>query len=273
MNTITSSIKDAQVAIQLSGSALDPKSVQAQNGYFDSSNDTLYFTPQTEASLASLAAGDTGNGAFTFATKTGSALNALRNPTVVLKVSVSGDPSGGGPETLTDSTTNTIQIQTTLSLASRIVHSIGPFTDSGPWPPKPNQATTYTVQLAATNTVNPVGGATATMILPAYVTFTGNVSPNDGSITYNPATHTVTWAIGNIAAGTGTSAPADNAAFQISFTPSDSQVQGIPVLVGNQAISSVDRFTQATVGGTAPALTTEATADPAYQPSFGIVGN
>jgi hypothetical protein len=272
-NTLATSITNAQIAIKFSGSAFDPTSLAVQNGYFDSSNDTLLFTQQTESSLANLSTGDTGNGSFTFMTKTGAAMNALRNPAITVNVSVSGQPSGGAQQILTDSVTQTIQVQTDLELASRIVHSIGPFKNGGPWPPVPNQPTTYTVQLAVTNTVNSVGGAVATMILPEYVTFTGQTSPSDGSIKYDSASHTVTWTIGNVAAGTGSATQATNAAFQISFTPTDAQALGEPILVGNQAITGVDRFTSATVGNTAPALTTEATDDPAYQPQFGIVGN
>jgi hypothetical protein len=273
MNSLATSIANAQVQIQLSGNALDPSSVVAQNGYFDSSKDTILYTQQTQSSLANLAAGVTGNGTFSFQTKSGPTLNALRNPTVTLNVSVAGQPNGGSPQTLTNSVTKTIEVQTDLELASRIVRTIGAFKNTGPWPPTPNQATTYTVQLAVTNTVNSVGGATATMILPAYVTFTGQTSPSDGSIKYDPASNTVTWTIGDVAAGTGSATAATDASFQISFTPSDTQALTEPVLVGNQTITGVDRFTGTTVGGTAPALTTQASTDPGYQASFGTVAN
>jgi hypothetical protein len=111
------------------------------------------------------------------------------------------------------------------------------------------------------------------MILPPYVSYTGQVTPNDGSVTYNASSNTVTWNIGAVPAGTGSSSKALAAAFQISFTPSVSQANTSPVLVGNQVLSGTDRFTDTQVGNTAQALTTQTTGDPAYQPTFGTVGN
>jgi hypothetical protein len=111
------------------------------------------------------------------------------------------------------------------------------------------------------------------MILPDYVTYTGQVTPSDGSVTYDDSTHTVTWTIGNVAAGTGSATKAQTAAFQVSFTPSDSQVGTSPVLVGNQTLTGTDRFTSTSVGMVAPALTIQMPTDSGYSVTFGTVGN
>ena len=273
VNSLTSEMSNAQVSIKLSGNALDPSSVQSSSGFYNSSSNTILFTQQTNPSLTVLNPGDTGSGVFSFTTKTGSAFTSLRNPTIQLSVSVSGLPADGNPQSITNTLTNTVKVATDLELASRIVHSTGPFPNSGPWPPVPNQPTTYTVLLSVTNTVNSIGGATASMILPSYVTFTGKMAPTDGSLTYDNATRTVTWNIGDVAPGTGSATQPQTAAFQISYTPSVSQSQTTPILVGNQTLTGTDRFTSAQVGNTAPALTTQAATDPAYKATFGTVGN
>jgi hypothetical protein len=273
VNSLMSAMSNAQVTIKLTGNALDPSSVLASNGFYNSSSNTILFTQQTDPSLTVLNPGDTGNGVFSFTTKTGAAFNTLRNPTVQLSVSVSGTPVGGSQQSITNTLTNTVKVATDLELATRIVHSTGPFPNSGPWPPVPNQPTTYTVLMSVTNTVNSIGGATATMILPSYVTFTGKLTPTDGSLTYDETSRTVTWHIGDVPPGTGTATPPQTAAFQISVTPSVSQSQTTPILVGNQTLTGTDRFTSAQVGNTAPALTTQAGTDPAYKTTFGTVGN
>ena len=273
VNSLATSISNAQVSIALSGNALDPTKVQTANGFFDSSHDTILFTPQTETSLAMLGPSETGNGIFSLSTKTGAELNGVTNPVVKLAVTVTGQPTGSSAETITDTLTNTIQVATDLELASKIVHSSGPFPNSGPLPPVPNKETTYTVELSVSNTVNSIAGATATMILPPYVKFTGTMSPTDGSLSYNDADSTVTWKVGDVDPGTGISAPPITAAFQIAFVPSDSQSQSTPILVGNQTLTGTDRFTNAQVGNTAPALTTQTPSDPGYNNSFGTVGN
>ena len=271
VNTLSASISDPQITVSLTGNALDPRTVNAYSGYYDSSKNSILFSSQTANTSNVLNPGDTGSGNFTFSTKSGAALAALRNPTIQLAVSIAGLPTGGSAESITSTLVHTVKVSTDLQLASRILYSAGPFKNTGPWPPVPNTATTYTVQLAVTNTVNSVGGATATMILPPYVTFTGATSPSDGTITYDSSSRTVTWKVGDVPAG-ALAHPA-SAAFQISFTPSVSQSQSSPILVGNQTLTGTDRFTTTQVGNTAPALTTQAATDPAYKQSFGTVGN
>jgi hypothetical protein len=273
INSLTSSITNGSVSIKITGNALDPSRVTATNGYFDSSSNTITYDPQTESSLGLLSPNDTGNGGFSLYTKTNSALNSIQNPTIKLSVTVSGQPSGQNAQTISNTLTDTIKVATDLTLHSEVVHTSGPFTNSGALPPVPNKPTTYTVELAVSNSMNAVGGAVATMILPDYVTYTGQVTPSDGSVTYDDSTHTVTWTIGNVAAGTGSATKAQTAAFQVSFTPSDSQVGTSPVLVGNQTLTGTDRFTSTSVGMVAPALTIQMPTDSGYSVTFGTVGN
>ncbi|MBA3789226.1 hypothetical protein H0X32_02425 [Patescibacteria group bacterium] len=271
-NSLSSAITNGKVSIKFSGNALDPTSVTTANGYYDSTNTTLLFDGQSELSLQSLNPGDNGNGSFGFSTKSGTALMALRNPTIQLTVSVAGQHSGiGNSETILNTLTQTIQIATDLKLISTVVHTIGPFPNSGPWPPKANTPTTYTILWNITNTVNSVGGASVSAILPSYVTFTGKINPSDSSVTYDDTSRTVTWKVGDVQPGT-VSKPLQ-AAFQVSILPSVSQVGTAPILIGNQTLTGTDRFTGTQVGTISPALSTQTPTDPAYQIQFGNVGN
>ncbi|MDR3548091.1 MAG: hypothetical protein P4M11_07500 [Candidatus Pacebacteria bacterium] len=273
VNTVTSAVTNGVVSIQFSGNAFDSKSVTTPDGYYDSSTKTLSFTGQTVPSLASLNAGDTGTGSFTLGTLTGKALNGAQMPTIQLAVSVSGQHTNNGTsETIHNTLIQNIELSTDLALTSSVVYNAGPFTNSGPLPPVVNQPTTYTILWNVSNDLNTVGGGTVTAILPTYVTFTGKVSPNDGSLSYDAPTHTVTWKIGSIPAG-ATGSSALQAAFQVSLTPSASQSQTSPVLVGNQTLTGTDRFTNTQVGNTANALDIEMPSDPSYQQTFGTVGN
>ena len=273
VNSVASAIANGQVTIKLTGNALDPTSVTTPDGFYNSSNGTVTFTGQNDPSLTTLNAGDSGNGSFTLSTLTGNKLNALTNPTIQLAVSVSGQHSGDNTtESINNTLTQTIKLATNLMLASGVVHSNGPFPNTGPIPPVPNQATTYTVLWTVTNTVNDVGGATVTAILPSYVTFTGKMTPSDGSLSYDATSHTVTWKIGNVSSGS-IGAQALQAAFQVSLTPSSSQSQTSPILVGNQTIVGTDRFTSTQVGNTVDALDIETPTDAGYKNTFGTVGN
>ena len=96
--------------------------------------------------------------------------------------------------------------------------------------------------------------------LPAYVRYTGKVSPNDGTLKYDDTTRTVSWVIGDVEAG---GAP-KTMSFQVALTPSVSQIGTAPVLIGAQTVSGTDRFTQKAIQGTVGELTTQITSDPAY---------
>ncbi len=267
-NTLTSNILDGQVTVTLSGTGFDPNSVTTQNGFYQSSNNTVRFDRDTSSGLANLNPGDTGTGTFSFKIKSGATLSALVNPSVSVNVSVSGRRVNetGVPEALSSTLSRTVKIASGLAVSSRLVKTVGPFVNSGPWPPVAGQETTYSVLLTATNGVNSIGGATVSMTLPSYVKFTGATSPIDGSVSYTDATRTVRWVAGDMNPNS-----TRQAAFQISFLPSISQQGSSPTLVSSQTITGTDRFTQTTINATASALDTQAKTDPAYSISDGTV--
>ena len=268
-NTLPTTVLDAQISVKLSGDALDSRAVSSSNGFYRSSDQTIVFNRDTNSRLRELQPGDTGGGSFTVPMKTGAALNALRSPTMKFEVSVSGRRIGetGVSENVTSTVTKTVKVSTDLTLSTRAVRTIGPFTNTGPWPPVADQETTYTILMNAANTVNSVGGARVTATLPSYVTFTGKVSPADGSVTYNASTREVTWVVGDMSAGSS----GHSAAFQVGLLPSTSQQGTSPVLVFPQTISGFDRFVEKQVTSTVSDITTKTTTDPGYTTSSGNV--
>lgn len=265
-NALSSTVENASVSVALSGDALDTGTVGAVGGFYRSSDRTILFSRDTSPGLAALAPGATGSGSFSFQTKTGAAMEALRTPTITMVVSVSGRRVGENNvgENVSSTVTRTIRIASDLTLTAQTLRTKGAFTNTGPWPPVADSETTYTIQLDAKNTVNSVGGAKATMILPSYVRYTGQTSGS--GVTYDAGTRTVTWNIGDVAA-----AGKATASFQVALLPSVSQKGTSPVLVSDLVITGVDRFVQQEVGGASASLTTRATTDPGFQDSFGTV--
>ena len=259
-NTLTTAIQNADIEVALSGPAFDPASVRVDRGFYNSSTNTIVFNTQTDPSLSSLAPGAKGVGSFSFSTLGG----AARNSTITLTTSVAGTRIGQSsvPESVTSTVTNTLKVVTALALDSYGLHTSGPFTNKGPFPPTANTETTYTVIWNAKNSANAIGGASVSATLPPYVRFTGVVLPTDGSITYDSASRTVTWNAGDIAGGASL-----QAAFQIGFTPSVSQRGLSPILVNTPTITGVDRFAQVPVTGQGAAVTTQVNRDPSYSPN------
>jgi hypothetical protein len=264
-NTLASNIQNAQIVVTLSGTGYDPASVTTQGGFYQSSNGTITFSPDTSQGLANLSPGDTGTGTFSFRMKTADQFSMTSNPSVGVSVSASGQrvSEAGVPQTLSSTVSRTVKVASGLGLSSSIVHTTGPFPNTGPWPPTSGTPTTYTVMLSASNGANPVGGAAATMTVPSYVTFTGQTN---GGVIYNDATRTITWSIGDMSPNAS-----KQTAFQISFLPSVSQKGQSPALVSPQTLTGTDRFTQTTINTSAPALSTQTKTDPAYAAFDGTV--
>ena len=266
-NNLQVPVSDARITITFSGNAFDPSQVYAQSGFYRSSDSTILFSKDTTQELAQLLPGNTGNGAFSFTPKSAAALAGVLNPTVMLTVSIAGNRVGesGVPETVSSTVTKTVKVGTEVQFDSRVLRSVGPLTNTGPVPPRPNVETTYTIELSAVNSVNPIAGAQASMTLPSYVRFTGVVSPA-GTVTYDERTRTVTWRANDLANGATV-----RTYFQVALLPSVSQNGISPILIPEQTFTATDRFTKGQVQVTADRLTTQFSEDPAYMPGQGLV--
>ncbi|MDD3531224.1 MAG: hypothetical protein PHV99_01375 [Candidatus Pacebacteria bacterium] len=264
-NTLPTSITNATVAIGLSGSAIDYNSIQTSSGFYRSSDHTIVFSRDTDPALAALAPGASGIGTFTFSTLPPDALSAA--PTVVLTTSVSGTRVGqtNVPEEVNSSSTKTIKVATSVAFTAVALHSAGLLTNSGPIPPKADQATTYSVVLSARNSGSAVAGGTATTILPSYVSYTG-ITSSASAFSYNEASRTVTWSSGDLAQGGSA-----QGTFQVSLTPSSSQKGDIPNLTGPISFSGYDRFAGVQITANVDPVTTDTKDDPGYTPSKALV--
>jgi hypothetical protein len=262
-NTLSSTITNAVVTVQLKGNALDPNSVQANQGFYSSSNQTITFDSTTFPALASLAPGTSGTGSFTFTTRTA----GVKNPSLSAVVSVQGQrlDEANVPQNVNATLTSTIKVLSNAALTQAALHSSGVFQNSGPVPPAINQPSTYTIQWGVSNSSNDIAGATVVATLPSYVTFTNKVVPS-GSVTYDSGSRKVTWNIGNVTAGQNA-----QTSFQVSLTPSSSQRGTAPVLVGSATLSGYDRFAGSNVTFTAGSVTTDTTGDSGYRAGNGVV--
>ncbi len=272
VNSLPQELTDARITVKLAGDVLDPSSVVVAGGFYRSVDQTIIFGRETNATLARLTSGTKGSGSFTFRTKQIDSIRALRNPTIAATVTVSGRSSkdGNTPVLNTATINRTIQIGTDLGFNSYSSRTTGPFTNTGPVPPKANTESTYTIFFDFTSTVNSVAGATAKGVLPPYVRFVGATSPNDGSITFDENTRTVTWAAGEVTAGTTSAAP-KRGAFQVALLPSFSQQGTSPILMSFVSYSATDRFTKRLLEGRGQDVSTQTLRDPGFVSAQGEV--
>lgn len=265
VNTLPTSVTNTTVSVTLSGSAVDYDSIRTDSGFYRSVDHTIIFSKDADPSLATLAPGASGFGAFTFSTLPSGAL--APSPTVILAVSVSGTRVGqtNVPEEVSASTVRTVKVATTVALSSSSLHSSGSFKNNGPVPPRANGATTYTIQWNVRNMGSAVAGAVVSATLPGFVSYTG-LTAGSGSFSYDSAAHTVSWNVGDISQGGSA-----QGAFQVSIIPSTSQKGDAPILTNEASFSGYDRFAGVQISASAGPSTTETKGDPGYVAANAIV--
>lgn len=270
-NNLPVTVSNVIITAKLSGSAYDKNSVQPNAGVFDSANDQIVWNQQTNAELGLAAAGDSGKVSFSITPKDLGA--AVGNPELSFAVSVSGNrpQEANVPSALSSAITRNVRIASNVSLSGRVVRSIGPFTNLGPIPPRAEQASTYTVIWDADNTSNAVGNAQAVATLPAYVKWLNAVSPSSESVSYDKNSGQVIWNIGTLNPDGAGLSNRREAAFQVSITPSITQVGKTPTLVNPATLTGTDDFTGTPVSSQQDLLTTRFSTDPVYQDGNEIV--
>ncbi len=188
-------------------------------------------------------------------------------PTITFTLSVSGTRVGqtNVPGKISASATKTAKVATAVMLSASSLYASGPLSNSGPIPPRADQATTYTVVWRVQNNGNAVAGGIVSTLLPSYVSYTG-LTAGSGSFSYNDASRVVSWNTGDLAQGAIV-----QGAFQVSLLPSTSQRGSAPSLTRGISFSGYDRFAGVQVSAAAEAVTTETKGEPGYSTLNAVV--
>ncbi len=267
-NNLTTSVSNMVITAKLSGSAYDKNAVQPDQGYFNSATNEIVWNRQTNPEFGTIDAGESGQVTFTISPKDLSASGRpVVNPSVTVSASVAGSRTQGSsvPEKLSSVVERTTRIPSNIALTGRVVRSIGPFQNTGPIPPKVEQATTYTIVWTVDNTSSAVTGAQVTATLPAYVKWLGAVSPANESVTYDENSGLITWSIGNLGTYTTDSSRRKEVYFQVSFQPGVNLANQSPTLLNQATLSAVDSFTGTQLQSKQDYLSTRFSTDPEYK--------
>lgn len=159
-----------------------------------------------------------------------------------MSVSLSGYAAGGTKQAAIDIAQASVVLNSDLGLISNTLHYSGPIVNSGSMPPTHDKLTTYTISWQITNARNRVTGATVQTTLPTNVTWKNVVAPSSQSanLVYNSVTRTLQWNAGDIANGTQAG---PSVSFQVSITPSSTQVGSPADLTGPITVAGHDAFT------------------------------
>ncbi len=271
-------LRDVIITAQLVGEMFDFSQLSS-NGSFNSVNNTLTWNASNIPSLSSLSPGESGEIDFALKTKSAYPIRRLSDKNFMLKV-----------RTTIESPTvpNFVQANKTFSLSSletKVADQIRLATkvlfrdpnsgilNKGPFPPRVGQATQFTVHWQITNYSNDAKDITVSAFLGGNVKFTGLAKASAGAAvpTYNDRTQQVTWTIGRIPATVGVISAPLEATFQISATPSSSDVGTFMQVIQESLIKATDDFTNQGMDGATPPVTTQLPDDPTVINTPGIV--
>ena len=267
-NNLDTKVNDLSITAKISGNAFNPKSVNANGGFYNSSASTITWDKNTKSDFAEINPGDSGSVSFSlsplalFSDSTG----MLSQPEIDIDVSIKGSNAleGNAIQELDNSESKVIRIISDAGLAAKALYYSGPFTNTGPIPPKAGQSTTYTIVWTLSNTANNISNAQVHATLPSWVDFVGPISPPSEDLTYDPASKQITWNIGGIPIGTGITAPDREVSFQVTLNSSLSQVGTSPVVINDAVLTGHDDFANVDITVNKNSLNTQLYNDSAF---------
>jgi hypothetical protein len=259
-NTLPTSIRQAEITAQFSGNAFDPVGVSVSGGgFYNSSKRSIVWASDQNQKLVTIPPGGEGSFQFRLTPKQTAGGTPIADPVITIDTSVKGITTGGDVETVDRGGSTTIHIGSVAKLESESHFGTGAIKNSGPFPPRVNQETTYAVTWRLSNSSNTLSGATVSATLPTNVEWKNSVVPAGEAdhLSYNAATRMVTWALPTVPRGVGFgSSPKLEVSFQVGITPSQSQSGERPPLTNEVTLKAVDSGTGLSVSITKPAVTT-----------------
>lgn len=130
---------------------------------------------------------------------------------------------------------------------------------SGPVPPKVGQTTSYKIYWTLTNNLNELYDVVLSTTLPAGVSFDQKNRTTLGTLDYDQATNKIVWNLGRLPITVYKS----EAEFNLSITPTESDVNKVLILLAGTEITANDSVTNSPISKKTTPKTTKLDDDPA----------
>ncbi|OGI86109.1 hypothetical protein A3A01_01655 [Candidatus Nomurabacteria bacterium RIFCSPLOWO2_01_FULL_39_17] len=271
-NNLDTKINDLEIKAKISGNAVDRRTINSREGFYDSLADSVIWDKNYINDFASVNPGDSGSVRFSISSLSlFSAIGGmLSEPTMNIEISIAGKQAieGNILKTLSNGETKIVRIISDVGFANKILYYSGAFQNTGTIPPKAEKETTYTVVWTLSNTANSISNTKIKSTLPPWVRFVGVISPASENLDYNASTKEIVWNVGAIPRGAGITTKEKEVAFQVAFIPSLSQIGNAPTLINDAILTGHDDFANVNVRINKSSLNTNLTNDPLF-PSGG----
>jgi len=261
-------LENATVSATFIGELFDFSSVRT-SGSFNSITNTASWNAANTPDLASIAPGEEGSVGLDMQLLAAFPIRRLSDKNYALKVNGQIESPTVPPGTTVSKTLSLGAIQNQvggmlkLAAAGYFRDAASGILNSGPYPPKVNQPTQYTIHWRLTNYATDISNVTVSASLQSGTTFTGTVKSTIESVpTVNTASGQVTWQISNLAATKGIVGGPVEAIFQVQLTPPVNEVGNRVTLIGPATVQATDTYVNQSLTDTAPEITTDLPDDP-----------
>jgi hypothetical protein len=240
-------LRDAIITFDFNTAILDFSRMQKKSGYFDAEKNRLIWKASDIPELAILEPGESGEISFTVPV-----LNQVESVPgkhfgirTIAKIDSPDVPTPAGSNKIIGSNTLAVRLASAIDLSVKGRYYSAPVENTGPIPPKVGMQTTYALTFLLSNSFNDISGAKVVAGLPSGVRFTGKISPDTETVTFNSRTNELVWDIGNFSAG-GEEAKRE-VTVQVAVIPGPSDVDKDIRLMGRAILSAKDSFTGAEI--------------------------
>ena len=274
-NNLDTKVNDLEIRAKISGNAIDRKTINPQQGFYNSSTNVITWDKNSKNGFDEINPGDSGSVNFSFSSVSlfGALSGMLSDPAINVDISISGKQliAGYAAADLNNSDSGIIRIISDVGFAAKALYYSGPFTNTGPVPPKVEKETSYTIVWSLSNTANDISKSIIRSTLPSWIKFKGPISPLQEDLTYNPSTKEIIWNISRIQKGAGITAPGRSVSFQVAFIPSLSQAGTLPVIINEAILTGYDDFANVDVKVNKAPLRTQLDNDSSFPSAGGMV--
>ncbi len=277
VNNLDTKVDDMQIEARISGNAFNRNTIRVQQGFYDSAKDVITWNKNSKNQLAEVNPGDSGSVVFSVSPLSlfSAAGGMISDPSINIEIGISGKQStqGFAINELNNFSSAIVRIISDVGFSAKALYYSGPFSNTGPIPPKVEKATTYTVVWTLSNTANSIGKVRVNSTLPPWTTFVGPISPAGENLTYNSSTKEIVWNADRIGKGVGITGDPRTVSFQISFSPSLSQVGTTPIIINDAILTGHDDFANVDVRVNKQGINTRLDSDPAFPATGAVVVN
>jgi hypothetical protein len=245
VNNTNETLRDIEIRLDIVGDVLDKRSVDAEDGFYDSATNQIIWNSETGSQFGLLDPRDGYRLSFNFSSLDLSNREfSITDPAIELRavaqaIRVSKEDV---EEKIDTDNFATVQVISDVPVNSYTAFSDGPFSNSGPIPPQAEVPTTYTLVFEIANATNDIQNVKLEGVLPSYVEWNNLYNPTD--VSYDDQTRRFVWNAGEVRAGVGYLSTPKTLYVNVTLSPSFSQVGTNPKLLRSATLTGYDTFTE-----------------------------